>query len=230
MSRNPYTAATAISVLAILAQNSVAATITGKVVDTSNHAVPAAIVTISEAAPSKTDPPTFHGAGTQTAADGTFSFTNLDAGTYLVCSQVPHGSLLNPCQWTKTLPLVTVASSTATASITLTMQPGYRLPVRVNDPQNLLAANEGKTPGAHLLIGISGGYHFEEALIDSTDSAGRNVSLLVPFGVPIAVTVQSNFLKLQDAAGNPLNKTNAISVPASATATSGFTVQVVGKN
>ena len=217
-------------IAAPLAVRSEGATITGKVIDTSNRAVASAIVTISEGAPSKSTPPTFHGAGTQTAADGTFSFANLNAGTYLLCSQVPKGTLLNPCQWTKTPPLLTVASATATASITLTMNPGYRLPVRVNDPQNLLAANEGKTPGAHLLIGVNGGYHFEEATIDSADAAGRNVSLLVPFGAPIAVTVQSNFFKLQDGAGSALNKANAIPVAASATATSGFTVQVVGKN
>ena len=207
-----------------------AGTVSGRVVDTANHPVAAAVVTISEGAPSPSTPPTMHGAGAQTAADGTFSFANLDAGTYLLCSQVPRGTLLNPCQWTKTMPLVTVASATATASITLTMLPGYRLPIRVNDPQNLLAANEGKAPGPHLLVGVNGGYHFEEAVIDATDIAGRNVSLLVPFNAPVAVTVQSNFFKLQDGAGNPLNKANAVPIAASATATSGFTVQVVGKN
>jgi hypothetical protein len=215
---------------ATLTQGVEAATITGKVIDTTNHPIESAIVTISEGAVSKTTPLTFHGASTQTAADGTFSFTNLDAGTYLLCSQVPHGTLIDPCQWTKSPPLAIVASATATATIMLTMNPGYLLPIRVNDPQNLLSANEGKPPGAHLLIGVSGGYHFDEALVDSADSAGRNVSLLVPLGAPIAVTVQSNFFKLQDGSGNALSRTNAIPVAASATPTSGFTVQVVGKN
>jgi hypothetical protein len=208
-----------------------AATITGKVVDTSNHPLAAAIVTLSEEAVTKGVAPTMHGAATKTAADGTFSFANLDAATYLLCAQVPRGTLLNPCQWTKTLPQVTVASSTATASITLTMHQGYRIPIRLDDPQNLLATHDGKTPGAHLLIGVSGGYHFEEAVIDATDNAGRNVSLLVPFDTPVPITVQSNFFKLQDGAGNSLNRTNSVPITASsAFPMSGFTVKVVGKN
>jgi hypothetical protein len=217
--------------VSLLASQAVAATITGKVVDTFSHPIVAAIVTISQEPAKRGVAPTMHGASTQTAADGTFSFANLDAATYLLCSQVPRGTLLNPCQWTKTLPQATVASSTATASITLTMRPGYRLPIRVDDAQSLLPANEGKTPGAHLLIGVSGGYHFEAAVIDSADNAGRNVSLLVPFDTPVPVTVQSNFFKLQDGSGNSLNKTNAVPVTASsAAASTGFTVKVVGKN
>jgi len=65
------------------------------------------------------------------------------------------------------------------------MRPGYRLPIRLDDPQSLLPANEGKTPSAHLLIGVSGGHHFEEAVTDATDTAGRDVSLLVPLSLII---------------------------------------------
>lgn len=206
-----------------------AAVISGKVVDTSSHAVTSATVTISEEAASKTAPSTFHGSSTETAADGTFSFTNLEAGTYLLCAQVPKGTLLNPCQWTKTIPQVTIGSSAETASITLTMQPGFRLPIRVDDLQNLLTTNEGETPGAHLLIGVNGGYHFEVAGVDSNDSSGRNVSVLVPFDASIAVTVQSNFFKLQDAAGNAINKSALLPVTVSSAApTTTLIVKVVG--
>jgi hypothetical protein len=44
----------------------------------------------------------------------------------------------------------------------------------------------GNASGAHLLIGVHGGYHFEAADIDSTDAAGQNVSVLVPFDMPVA--------------------------------------------
>ena len=204
-------------------------TITGKVVDTSNRPVVAAIVTISEA-PATPSAASAMQAATSTAADGAFSFANLVAGTYLLCSQVPKGTLLNPCQRAKVPPLVTVNSAGATASITLTMSSGYRLPIRIDDPQNLLAANEGKTLGAHLLIGVPG-YHFEEATIDSTDNAGRNVSVLGPFDVPVAVTVQSNFFQLPDSAGKPLNKANAIPLTvSSATPFATLNVKVVGNN
>lgn len=208
-----------------------AGTISGTVVDTSNHAVPTAIVTISAEPASPSTPAAMHGASIQTASDGTFSFANLNTGTYLLCAQVPHGALIDPCQWTTTLPHATVASSTSTSSITLTMRSGYRLPIRVDDAQGLLNANEGKTAGAHLLIGVNGGYHFDTAAIDSTDSAGRNVSVLVPFDTSFSVSVQSRFFKLQDATGNSINKGATFPVTVSSAAPSAsLNVKVVGTN
>ena len=207
------------------------ATISGNVVDASNHAVASAIVTISEKPTSLSAPAAMQGASTQTAADGGFSFANLQAGIYLLCAQVPHGTLIDPCQWTKALPHVTLASSTATSSITLTMRSGHRLPVRVDDPQGLLSTHEGKTAGAHLLIGVNGGYHFDSAAIDSTDSAGRNLSVLVPFDTPFSVSVQSRFFKLQDATGNAINKGAAFPVTVNSAAPSAsLSVKVVGTN
>jgi len=208
-----------------------AATISGNVVDSSNHAVASAIVTISEEPASTSAPAAMHGASTQTATDGTFSFASLQAGTYLLCAQVPHGTLIDPCQWTTTLPHISVATSTSTSSITLTMRSGYRLPIRVDDAQGLLSANEGKTAGAHLLIGVNGRYHFDTAVIDSTDSAGRNVSVLVPFDTSFSVSVQSRFFKLQDATGNTINKGAAFPVTVSSAAPSAsLNVKVVGTN
>ncbi len=215
----------------MLAPAVMGATISGSVFDTSNRPVASAIVTISEEPASVSTPAAMHGASMTTAADGTFSFANLNAGTYLLCAQVPHGTLIDPCQWTAALPHVTVTSPTSISSITLTMRSGYRLPIRVDDAQGLLSANEGKTAGAHLLIGVNGGYHFETAVIDSTDSAGRNVSILVPFDTSFSVSVQSRFFKLQDATGNAINKGAAFPVTVSSAAPSAsLNVKVVGTN
>jgi hypothetical protein len=215
----------------LLASQGSAGTISGNVVDIFNHPVVSAAVMISEEPTVASKPPSLKGASTRAAADGTFSFTNLEAGTYLLCAQVPGGTLLNPCQWTTTPPQVTLNSTTATSSITLTMRPGYRLPIRVDDPQGLLSANEGKTPGAHLLVGVQGGYNFEAAQIDSTDIGGRNISVLVPFDASVSVMVQSRFFKLQDTAGNSINRAGAVPITASSAApTAKFSIEVVGSN
>jgi hypothetical protein len=223
--------ATVLIAASLFPLQAVAATITGKVVDTANRAVVAASVMISEVPTTQSKPANMKGAFIRTAADGSFSFGNLEAGTYLLCAQVPKGTLLNTCQWTTSLPHVILASATATSSITLTMRPGYRVPIRVDDPQGLLSANEGKRPGAHLLVGVQGGYHFETADIDSTDSAGRNISVLVPFDVAVSVTVQSAFFKLQDAVGNAIGKAAVLPVTASSAApTAKLNIKVVGNN
>ena len=215
----------------VLDPQSFAGTITGKVVDTFNRPVSAAIVTLSQEPASLSKPAPMHGSTSQTAADGTFSFDGLDAASYLLCAQVPKGTLLNPCQWTTALPHATLSSATATTSITLTMRSGYRIPIRVDDPQGLLNIHEGKTPGAHLLIGIPGGYHFEIADIDSADAAGRNLSVLVPFDAPVSVAVQSRFFKVQDPAGNLINKAAALPVTVSSAApTSKLNIKVIGNN
>jgi hypothetical protein len=69
-----------------------------------------------------------------------------------------------------------------------------------------------------LLIGVHGGYHFENAVIDAANASGRDVSLLVPFDTPVAVTVQSSFFKLQDGAGNAIVKGAQLPITASSAA------------
>jgi len=224
------TLASTILTLAALGPTIFAATISGKVVDIANRPVAAAIVKISEEPTSPSVPSAMHGGTTRTAADGTFSVDNLEAGTYLLCAQVLKGTLINPCQWTTTLPHATLASAAAITSITLTMRPGYRLPIRVDDTQGLLNAHEGKTPGAHLLIGVHGGYHFEPADTDSADSSGRNLSVLVPFDVPVGVTVQSGFFKVQDAGGNAIKNAALPATVNSAAPSSRLTIKITGKN
>jgi hypothetical protein len=40
--------------------------------------------------------------GARTAADGTFSLTNVGPGTYRLCPQLPFSEYLNPCEWDAT--------------------------------------------------------------------------------------------------------------------------------
>ena len=209
-----------------------AATITGKVVDTASRPV-TAFVTISQLPTSlSAKPGSMFASAIQAAADGTFSFADLPPGAYMLCAQVPKGTLINPCQWTTAPPPhLTLSAAASTASITLTMRPGYRIPIRIDDPHGMLNAHEGKTPGAHLLVGVHGGYRFEAADIDSTDSSGRNLSVLVPFDAPVAVSFQGGFFKLQDSAGNAVNKGIAMPVTvASAAPSAKLNIKVIGTN
>lgn len=76
---------------------------------------------------------------------------------------------------------------------------GAIVPVRVDDQAQLLEANEGKTPGAHLLMGVAtdSGFFQTFALV-SKDGAGRNYQLLIPFDRDLKVFAGSGFFQMSD--------------------------------
>jgi len=86
--------------------------------------------------------------------------------------------------------------------------------VRVDDPDQRLAQHEGKTAGAHLLLGVgSDNFVFHPASIAAQDSMGRNYRILIPFGVPVKLVVNSSFFQLTDAVGLPLSRTSSTLIP-----------------
>src|ERR1700687_2153815 len=65
-----------------------------------------------------------------------------------------------------------------------------------------------KTPGTHLLIGVaSDALVFHHATLVSTDSAGRNFEIVIPFGAPVNLVVNGGFFLLSNVLGQPLTRT-----------------------
>jgi hypothetical protein len=96
------------------------------------------------------------------------------------------------------------------------MKRGAAVPIRVDDPAQLLSQHEGKTPGAHLLIGAGNDASvFLPAPITSKDVAGRNYQVVIPFNSPSKLVVRSAFFQLADAAGSPLSRAAATFIPLS---------------
>ena len=96
----------------------------------------------------------------------------------------------------------------------MVLKKGAAVPIRVDDPGQLLSQHEGKTAGAHLLIGVSTGSGlFYPALEVSKDTAGRNRQVVIPFDVPIKIVVNSAFFQLEDGLGRPLPQASSTIVP-----------------
>ena len=112
-------------------------------------------------------------------ANGAFSFTGLSASSYQVCAQLPHTQWLSPCAWGTTPPVVSLSAGQPTANVSVTMTKGVVVPIRVNDPKQLLAANEGITPGAQLLMEID----HPPFLFEDAGAALRATSASVPITV-----------------------------------------------
>lgn len=151
-----------------------------------------------------------------TDAAGLFHFDLLTNGQYAICVQAPLGNWLNPCEWGTRRPTVTVSPPLRSANVTIVLKRGAVVPIRVDDPSQLLAQNEGKTRGAHLLLGVrSDALIFHAASVTSQDSGGRNYAITVPHDVAVKLVVASSFFRLTDATGAAVAASGAGSIPVS---------------
>jgi len=140
--------------------------------------------------------------GRAARADGAFGFTGLQPGVYRICAQLGKGTMVNPCEWGEPAPVITLEAEQIAKNVIVAMQYGVAVPIRVNDPQQLLVQHEGKTPGAHLLIGVGDANGmFHSALVTGTDKTGRDHQIVIPANTRVNLVVRSKFFQLADAAG-----------------------------
>jgi len=150
---------------------------------------------------------------TRSGSDGSFTFSGLAAGTYRVCVQALEGSLLDPCQWSSA-PIATVTAGQTVSVGTIQVVGGQRLYVNLLDDVGALSANAGpgKTPGAHILIGVWAGGLFHPLRLRSQNSGGWNLDLVVPVNTALNLTVSSTDFALTDSQGNKVNPSAGASV------------------
>ena len=110
-------------------------------------------------------------------------------------------------------PIVSISAGQPVVSVTIVLRKGAAVPVRIDDPGQLLNQHEGKTRGAHLLLGVGNdAFAFIPAAVVSKDANGRDLQIVVPFNSPAKLVVYSSFFKLSDTAGIPLPKTT-VTIP-----------------
>jgi hypothetical protein len=145
---------------------------------------------------------------------GSFRFDALYYGPYRLCAQVPGSAWLNPCEWGLRPETATLSIANQSPSVTIILKKGVAVPIRVDDPGRSLSQYEGKTPGAHLLLGVSNdALVFHPAQLTSEDSNGRNHQIVIPFDAPVKLVVSSFFFQLSDASGIPLPRTGSVAIP-----------------
>lgn len=136
---------------------------------------------------------------------GSFRFTGLSEGTYRLCAQVLRSTWLDPCEWGLRPPAVSLSSAQPIAGVNMVLAKGAAVPIRIDDPDQVLSQNEGRTPGAHLLLGVPNDAKvFRASPVISRDSSGRNHEVVVPFNSTVKLVVSSAFFRLADEAGIPL--------------------------
>lgn len=185
----------------------IAATITGtaKGADGSNITGAVAIASYVASGPSvaqKTRKPVT----AAVLADGTFQLASLDVGEYGICVAPPlFTGWIGSCEWGGNGTTVSLTQNQPSAAVSVVLAKGAPVNLRVNDPSGHLAANEGKTPGAHLLVGVAmPNMGFRLAAVVSQDAAGRTYQVVVPFDRSVVITAGSAFFQLADSTGKAL--------------------------
>jgi hypothetical protein len=132
--------------------------------------------------------------------DGSFQITGVPAGTYEFCVEALPDSVLDPCMWpgAKRETFV-VRNATQTVKQDITVQTGYLLQVRLNDPQGVVAQAKTATGDEPVALQImSGENRFFNATRLANDAAGVNYGIVVPFNQGVVFTGGSATVAIAD--------------------------------
>ena len=142
------------------------------------------------------------------SSSGSFSFGGLASGKYALCVRAQSAVWLNPCEWGQ-LMTFSVSVSQPVPPVTLILQQGAVIPIRIDDPAQALALNDSKTAGAQLLLGVTNdNLQFKPAPVISVDALGRNQQVVIPYGRTLNLVVVGAFFSIVNAAtGLALPKT-----------------------
>lgn len=191
--------------ISIIAGSGQTATLSGTVRGADGSIVAKALVTVAGRSTPAAPRHAQTSRSIQVSSSGSFEAAGLDLGAYQVCVTAPGSAWLDSCEWGQAGSLVALTPTQQTASLTITLAMGALVTVRANDPSQLLSTNEGKTPGAHLLIGVGGdSLAFHPAVIVSQDSGGRNYQVLIPFDRSLKLSVASALFQVTNQAGAAL--------------------------
>ncbi len=164
------------------------------------------------------------------AADGSFSLSNLSVGAYLACASVRTQAYLDPCHWSYAPPTFVVKPGQAASSVSITMPKSKPYPIVVNDPNQVFAA-AAATSGAQFTLRAqspSGALH--SAMLASKTAAGRNYTVNIPLDMPVRLFILAGAYQLKDSNGLSVASTSApyqITAPSSGPASS-LTFTVTG--
>src|SRR5271165_2527123 len=98
--------------------------------------------------------------------------------------------------------------------VSLVLKKGAVVPIRIDDPTQVLAANDGKTPGAQLLLSV-GNDNLQQVRVPvvSSNAQGRNLQVVVPYDRTINLIVAGGFFKITNVATGALLPSAPFAVP-----------------
>jgi hypothetical protein len=197
--------------VAVAAKGPGTGTISGTVLDETGKPIAGATVSLALELPAAVKgvaPVAFtpHRALAISAKDGTFSAGNMPAGLTKVCVQVANSDYLETCRWPVTQTRVTIGAGQTVKLPAISMAKGFRRQIRVNDLQGVLTKTTvgpgaAKTTPAIILGAFAANHMFTNAQKTGQDATGYDYAVLVPFDLPLQVSVFSKAVALADSTG-----------------------------
>lgn len=188
--------------------NPIGGMILGNVVtDQGGKLIPAAIVTLAQVSNISKDGRLIQPRSVISSRDGLFLFKDLTPGQYRVCVKLMGSTLLDPCDWDTKQLIYTLTTNQVASDVKLVMKQGVILPIRLDDTSNHLSANEGKTPGANVLLGVplpNGMFMPASPVTTSKTPGGQDHQVLIPLDTDVRIVVSSKLFQMSDQSGKPL--------------------------
>ena len=149
-----------------------------------------------------------------TDASGAFRFQKLPAGQYWLCAQPMEGQgrtaaerFVNTCTWGPSAGPFQLAAGQALAGVNLVAPPGTLLQVHLDDPDRVLprqaaATAVAKAVDSQLTVSVRGADKLVRPVpITAVSGVGRDHAMVVPYAVPLWLSVKGPGFNLTDSAG-----------------------------
>jgi len=162
---------------------------------------------------------------------GQVSFTGLPFGIYSVCVEPQNQLYVQPCQWSPP-DTVHLTSQNTSGTVSLSVQRGVPVDIRIDDPDGLLSSAAAATTPAVVarVVTPQGPLHLQPA---AQDVGGINYRIIAPPSVAASIQISAGTLNILDGTGTPVSFSSMASAPSfnlAPTATGQFFRYTLRKN
>ena len=143
--------------------------------------------------------------------DGSFTISNLPAGTYSICATVSGRRHMDPCAWSAAPVTIPVTDGQAVTGYRLVVNKGEPVQVRLNDPGSALTAvAQPNQPAPHVQLGFFTTRGLFEPLVETgKDATGHNLQGFIPPNTPVPLYVGGKGVQVADSTGKALDPNGA---------------------
>jgi hypothetical protein len=165
-----------------------------------------------------------------TDATGQVSFAGLPFGIYSVCVEPQNQLYVQPCQWSPPA-TVHLSSQNTSGAVSLPVQRGIPVDIRIDDPDGLLSSSIATAPAVVArVVTPQGPLHLQPA---AQDPGGINYRIIAPPSVAASIQIFAGAFNILDGTGTPVSFSSMASAPSfnlAPTATGQFFRYTLRKN